>query len=127
MDVTPSQPRPIVNICRTSITLPRGQSPSSPPMLTAASSSPATRPSIRPAAHPARRLSNDEILKMLIESPEHHALCEAIIGTHDNDRARSSSEYRAFVDLAARLEAQKKPAPLTPAAESKREWNALWW
>lgn len=126
MDVTPSQPQPNIHVRRTSITLPRGQSPPSPPMVTAASS-PTTRPSIRPAAYPPRRLSNDEILKMLIESPEHHALCEAIIGTHDNDRARSSSEYRAFVDLAARLEAQKKPAPLTPAAQSKREWNALWW
>ena len=126
MDVTPSRPQPIVSVRRTSITLPRDQSPPSPPILTAAS--PMTRPPIRPVA-PARRLSNDEILKMLIESPEHHALCEVIIGTHDNDRARSSSEYRAFVDLAARLEAQKKPLPSSPTAaqQAKREWNALWW
>lgn len=74
---------------------------------------------------------------------------------HDDDYARRSADkYRAFVDLATRLEAQKMPSPPLRAAgvaaarssgapgvgmmqrqrqhhhqheQSRREWNSLWW
>ncbi|KAK6846058.1 hypothetical protein PG987_001246 [Apiospora arundinis] len=60
------------------------------------------------------RLTADEITARILESPEHHALCELLSGRHDHDddyARRSSDKYRAFVDLAARLEAQKMPPP----------------
>ncbi|KAK8044712.1 hypothetical protein PG993_004736 [Apiospora rasikravindrae] len=109
----------------------------------------ASRPSSSPPSAAATRLTADEITARILASPEHHALCEMISGRHDHDddyARRSADKYRAFVDLAARLEAQKMPtAPKsrkTTAAsaafdaammqhqqheQARRECNSLWW
>ncbi|KAK8085248.1 hypothetical protein PG997_006519 [Apiospora hydei] len=113
------------------------------PLFPATSSSAAAAATAQQQQH---RLTADEITARILASPEHHALCEMISGRHDHDddyARRSADKYRAFVDLAARLEAQKMPAPpksrpTTAAAaammrdqqqhdQARREWNSLWW
>ncbi|KAK7943747.1 uncharacterized protein PG986_012860 [Apiospora aurea] len=114
------------------------------PLFPAPSSSSAAAAAAQKHPH---RLTADEITARILASPEHHALCEMISGRHDHDddyARRSADKYRAFVDLAARLEAQKmsappksRPAPTAAAAatirdqqqhdQARREWNSLWW
>lgn len=83
------------------------------------------------------RLTADEITARILQSPEHHALCEMLSGRHDHDddyARRSADKYRAFVDLATRLEAQKMPSPPPQPhlyyhqhEQARREWNSSWW
>ncbi|KAK8069147.1 hypothetical protein PG994_005763 [Apiospora phragmitis] len=96
--------------------------PAAPPLLMPSGRTSSSSFSISVAAAAAahqhnNRLTADEITARILESPEHHALCEMLSGRHyhDDDYARRSADkYRAFVDLAARLEAQKAPSSPPP-------------
>ncbi|KAK7932355.1 hypothetical protein PG985_003067 [Apiospora marii] len=135
-----SAPTPLSTTTRATAT----PAPAPPIMFSSSSrtsSSSSSAAAVAKAQH--HRLTADEITARILQSPEHHALCEMLSGRHDHDddyARRSADKYRAFVDLATRLEAQKMPSPSsTPARfgaaaatqyqheQARREWNSLWW
>lgn len=66
----------------------------------------------------------------LLESAEHRALCEAILGARDIDAPKRSEEHRAFSKALARMEVEKRDNSSYqsfPRLEAKKVWGAYWW
>lgn len=72
----------------------------------------------------------DEMTARLLESAEYKAVCEAIMGSRDVHTAQRSQEYKAFTEMTARLEAERKAmATRNPPSQSKarQSWGPYQW